>query len=110
LVVPSFARNEAEAWRFIELVTSREAQRIVALSGWAPIYGDLMDDSEVLAAYPMYAAVKDSYQYPVDGGWSPDRPMWVEILSNQIHEVLAGRKKPKEALDDAVRLINRERL
>ncbi|HLT59330.1 MAG: extracellular solute-binding protein [Limnochordales bacterium] len=109
LVVPAFARNEAEAWRFIELVTSREAQRIVALGGWAPIYGDLMDDPEILAAYPMYAAVKDSYQYPVDGGWSPDRPMWVEILSNQIHEVLAGRKKPKEALDDAVRLINMER-
>lgn len=110
LVVPAFAQNEAEAWRFVELVTSREAQRLVALGGWAPIYGDLMDDPEVLNAHPMYSAVQDSYKHPVDGGWSPDRPMWIEILSNQIHEALGGKKKPKEALNDAVRFINMERL
>ena len=103
--VPTVAENEAEAMRFLELLVSRDAQRIVAQGGWAGIYADVMTEPETLKTFPFYTAVADSYKYPVDGGNSPDRPVWTEILSNQIHEVLAQKKQPKEALDDAVSQI-----
>lgn len=46
--VPTFAENDDEAWRFIELVSSREGQRIAAEGGWAPMYAELLEDEELL--------------------------------------------------------------
>jgi multiple sugar transport system substrate-binding protein len=109
LAVPVFADNEDEAWRFLELVTSPEGQRTIALGGWASIYRDVNLDPEVLEAFPVNEAVVQSYEYPVDGGYSADREIWGPILGNQIQEVLADNKSAEEALDDAVRLIRDER-
>jgi multiple sugar transport system substrate-binding protein len=109
LAVPVFADNEDEAWRFLELVTSPEGQRTIALGGWSSIYSDINLDPEVLEAFPVNEAVVQSYEYPVDGGYSADREIWGPILGNQIQEVLADNKSAEEALDDAVRLIRDER-
>ncbi len=103
--VPTIAENEAEAMRWLETIVSKDAQKLVAQGGWAGIYGDVMNDPEILATFPFYTAIADSYKYPVDGGYSPDRPVWTEILANQIHEVLADKKDAKTALDDAVKEI-----
>jgi multiple sugar transport system substrate-binding protein len=107
--VPTVAENEAEAMRWLETIVSKDAQKLVAEGGWAGIYGDVMTDPEMLKTFPFYTAIADSYKYPVDGGNSPDRPVWTEILANQIHEVLAQKKDPKTALDDAVTEINASR-
>ncbi|MDR7460016.1 MAG: extracellular solute-binding protein [Armatimonadota bacterium] len=107
--VPVFAKNEAEAWRFLRLVTSREGQRIIALGGWAGIYRDVMTEPDILKRFPFYEALAVSYNYEVEGGWSPDRPVWQEILSNEIHEVIARKKKPREALNDAARRVIQSR-
>jgi multiple sugar transport system substrate-binding protein len=107
--VPVFADNEDEAWRFLELVTSQEGQRTIALGGWSSIYRDVNLDPEVLEAFPVNEAVVQSYEYPVDGGYSSDREIWGPILGNQIQEVLADNKTAEEALDDAVRLMREER-
>jgi multiple sugar transport system substrate-binding protein len=109
LVVPVFAENEDEAWRFLEYITSPEAQKRIALTGWASIYSDVNLEPEVLAANPVYEHLVKSYEYPVDGGYSEDREIWAGILADQIQEVLGDRKSAKEALDDAVRLIADER-
>jgi multiple sugar transport system substrate-binding protein len=107
--VPTFAENSAEGQRFVELVSSLEGQRVIAESGWAPIYAELLQDEELLEQFPFYEAILQAYEYPVDGGWSPDRPMWSEILANQISEALGQQKSPQEAMDDAVRNILTER-
>lgn len=107
--VPTFAENDDEAWRFIELVSSREGQRIAAEGGWAPMYAELLEDEELLKTFPVYTAVRQSYEYPVDGGWTPDRPMWTKILSDEIAQALGQEKSPKEAMQGAVTKINAER-
>ncbi|TCJ15629.1 sugar ABC transporter substrate-binding protein [Rubrobacter taiwanensis] len=107
--VPVYSENEDEGWRFIELLSSLEGQRVVAESGWAPIHAELLEDEALLERFPFYAAIRQSYEYPVDGGWSPDRPVWAEILANQISEALGRQKSPREAMDDAVRRIRERR-
>lgn len=109
LAVPVFADNEDEAWRFLELVTSPEGQKSIAMNGWASIYSDVNLDKEVLDAFPVFEAVVQSYEYPVDGGFSADRETWGPMLGNEIQEVLADKKDAAEALDDAVRRINEDR-
>jgi multiple sugar transport system substrate-binding protein len=107
--VPTFAENDDEGWRFIELVSSREGQRIAAKGGWAPMYAELLEDEELLKDFPFYSAVRQAYEYPVDGGWSPDRLTWSETLSNEIAETLEQKKSPKDAMEDAVKKIKAER-
>jgi ABC-type glycerol-3-phosphate transport system substrate-binding protein len=109
LFLPRFGDNADEAWRFLELVTSVDGQRAIASEGWAPIYADLATDPELLEDFPVYEAVAQSYGYPVDGGFSPDREVWADILAGQISEVLGDAKSAEEALADAVRLIEQER-
>ncbi len=109
LVIPAFAENEDEGWRFLEYITSPEAQKRIAMTGWASIYSDVNLDPEVLEANPVYESLVKSYEYPVDGGYSEDREIWAQILADQIQEVLSDRKSAEEALDDAVRLIADER-
>jgi multiple sugar transport system substrate-binding protein len=107
--IPVFASNFDEAWRFLELVSSPEGQRVVALGGWGSIYEEVLNDPEIVEQFPFYPALAQAYQYPVDGGWSPDRPRWIRILSDELHQVLGRRKSPQEALDDAAQLTIRAR-
>jgi len=55
------------------------------------------------------SVIRQAYLYPVDGGFSPDRERWVEILTSEIALALNQSKSPKAALDEAVRLINQSR-
>lgn len=107
--VPTFAENDDEAWRFIELVSSVEGQRLAAQAGWAPMYEELLRDEALLEKFPVYDAVRQSYEYPVDGGWTPDRPMWTKVLSDEISQALGQKKSPAEAMQAAVKQINSER-
>ena len=104
--IPVFAENQEEAWRWIELVASPEAQRFQgANTGWAPIYEELMVDDEVVGNLITAPTILQSYQYPVKSYRTSGFARWNVILADQLHEALAERKSPKEALDDAARLI-----
>jgi multiple sugar transport system substrate-binding protein len=107
--VPAFAENDDEAWRFIKLVSSREGQKIAAKGGWAPMYAELLEDKQLLKDFPFYAAVRQAYEYPVDGGWTPDRGTWTKILSDEIAQAVGQKKSPKQAMEDAVKNIKAER-
>ena len=109
LFVPTLASNPDEGWRFLDLMSSKESQTAIAETGWASIYGDINTDPAILKKFPYYQAIADSYKYPVDGGFSPDRNVWGKILGNEISEALAGKKSAKEALINAKKLMNEER-
>lgn len=110
LAVPAAAENEEEGWRFLELAVSPEAQRKQGTTtGWIPIYEDLLSDKDVVAKQRAAPVVALSYKYPVDNYFTPDYAKWSEITSVELQEVLQKKKKPKEALDDAVKKINEER-
>ncbi len=109
LGIPIFSDNQDEARRFLELVTSREGQRVIAEGGWAGVYSDVMQEEDILEQYPFYTAISKSYEYPVDFGFTPDQAVWTDLLANEIHEALADNKSPQEALDDAARRIVEDR-
>ena len=99
--VPVYSKNKDEAWRLLDLISSREGQRVVAMGGWGSIYNGILQEPDIVEAFPFYPALAKAYEYPVDGGWSEDRPRWTQMLADEIHEVLADRKSPRQALDDA---------
>ena len=110
LAVPTFAENPDGGRQYILLATSLENQILQgSTSPWAPSVEAALDHPDVVANLPFAEVIKQSYQYPVDGGYSTDREKWVEILTGQISRALAQELSPKEALDDAVSLINASR-
>jgi multiple sugar transport system substrate-binding protein len=110
LAVPVFARNPEGGMQFIELATSFENQvKQGAETPWAPVLGPALEHPDVVANLQVAPVIRQSYLYPVDGGYSADRERWVEILTNELSQAFNRNKEPKQALDDAVRLINQSR-
>jgi ABC-type glycerol-3-phosphate transport system substrate-binding protein len=110
LAVPTFAENKEGALQFIELATSFASQlRQGAETPWAPVLGPALDHPDVVANLQVSRVIRQSYLYPVDGGFSPDRERWVEILTSELALAFNQSKSPKQALDEAVRLINQSR-
>lgn len=109
LAIPTFAENQGEAERFLEHVLSPEVQKEIAMAGWATASTEANLDPEVLEQYPVNEAVVQSYEYPVDYGFSPDSAMWRGILADQIHAVLTNSTSIEAALDDAAGQIVSER-
>ncbi len=110
LSVPTFAENPEGGRQFIEFATSLENQIVQgATSPWAPSIDVALGHPDVVANLPFAEVIRQSYEYPVDGGYSTDRERWVEILTGQISRALAQEVSPKEALDETVKLINASR-
>ena len=104
--IPVFSDNLEEAWRWIELITSFEAQKkIGTTTGWFPIYEEVLTDPEVMKNNPYTGVVRDAYRYPASNFRTKNFSRWSNILANSIHEALAKKLSPKEALDDAAKKI-----
>jgi len=110
LAVPTFAENPEGGRQFIRLATALENQIVQGSSSpWAPSVEAALGHPDVQANLPFAEVIRQSYQYPVDGGYSADRERWVEILTGQISRALAQEASPQEALDEAVSRINASR-
>ena len=110
LAVPKFAKNPAGARQFIELATTLDNQIVQgSTSPWAPSVDVALSHPKVVGNLPFAEVIKQSYQYPVNGGYSSDLEKWREILTGQLSRALAQKASPKEALDEAVKLINASR-
>lgn len=106
LTVPVFSRNPESGLAFIEMALEMDKQiRQGATTAWAPVIADALEHPDVQENLPVAEVIKQSYLYPVDGGYSTDRPRWVEILTGQLSLAFAQRATPREALDDAVSQI-----
>ena len=110
LSIPVFADNPDGGRQFIELATSLQNQILQgSTSPWAPSVDAALSNPDVVRNLPFAEVIKQSYQYPVNGGYSSDRERWVEILTGQISRALVQEVAPHEALDEAVNLINASR-
>ena len=55
--VPVYAENKEEAWRLLDLISSRAGQRVVALGGWGSIYSGVLNEPDIVEAFPFYPAL-----------------------------------------------------
>jgi multiple sugar transport system substrate-binding protein len=62
LGISRFSRHPPLAWQFVEYMTSREAQKQIALAtGRGPARADLYRDAELLAKHPHFSAGYDTF-------------------------------------------------
>lgn len=114
LAIPSKAQHKDEAWKFIEFVLTRKENQIAMYKQYQifPALKSAYEDPIFHAADPYYAnqitgplffQVQDSI--PQNYYYGPFYDQSNKILSGEITNVLLGSKSPKQALQDAQKVI-----
>ncbi len=97
--IPTNSSNKDAAWQFIEYIESAEVTKLRALDGGSPTRSDVMQDEEVLAAYPYLETVceimETSKMIPI----MEDATQMVEVLGRELSLAVTGDKTSQEALD-----------
>lgn len=97
--IPSNAPDKESAWEFIQWIESPEIAKVRALEGGSPTRSDVMNDEEVLEAYPYLKTVceimEDSKMIPI----MEDATQLVEVLGRELSLAVAGDKTSQEAMD-----------
>ncbi len=100
--VSKFSNSKAQARKFVAFLTSFETQkRLVMDLGWNPGRTDVYADTEVLAKYPHFAALKAVFEHAVP---RPNLPYYTQIsdaIQKPINAVLAGKMDPMAGLKQA---------
>ncbi|MGB8956964.1 MAG: extracellular solute-binding protein [Tumebacillaceae bacterium] len=97
------AKDKQAAWKWIDYATNKEnAQAWTQAAGFIPYRKSGLEDAS-LTVDPNYKMLideaKNSRAYPT----LPEWPQIDELIANAVQEALAGKKTPKEALDDAAK-------
>lgn len=106
LAISKYSKNKQAAWKFIEFLSSYEAQKLYAIKGGRlPTRKDVYQDEEVLRFAPHY---RDFYQVFISARPRPVSPYYSQIsdlLQIELHQALTLRKTAEEALIDASKKI-----
>lgn len=102
LGVNRYSGHPEEAERFVQFMTSYEAQKALALAvGYQPTRRRLYQDEELAEAQPFTAGLKGVFEGARPRPVSPYYMMMSQVLQLEFSSVLAGVKEPREALDAA---------
>lgn len=98
--IPANSKHKEAAWKFIEFMTSRETNQILAEQiGLLPVWVNLYTDPGLVERYPFWADFSD--QLATARGlstltWYGD---FVDVAAAEVHAALAGQRSAQEALD-----------
>ncbi|MDP3177678.1 MAG: extracellular solute-binding protein [Spirochaetaceae bacterium] len=102
VAIPTASRNQAAAFEFLQYLTSKETQKLMAIkAGLPPSRSSVYDDPELLKLRPWYPAVRDAL---ANGKARPRTLVWAEIenvLGASLQEALIGDKTAEQALNEA---------
>jgi multiple sugar transport system substrate-binding protein len=102
LAISEYSKNKDTAWKFIEFMTSYEAQKIYAIKGGRlPTREKVYRDSEVLKFAPHYEQLYRCFITARPRPISPDYSKISDTLQVELHKALTLRKSPQQALDYA---------
>ena len=99
--IPKNAENKEAAFLLMQWLTSKKADKLVALAGGNPSRFSTHDDAEVNAKFPHMSTFGEALQH-ADPDWRPIIPVWGKInadLGTTLSKVLTEDLDIQEALD-----------
>ena len=102
VAIPVASKNKQAAFDFLNFLTSKETQKLMALkAGLPPSRISVFSDKEILAKYPWYPAIQEALE---SGVARPRTLYWAEIentMGGFVQEAIIGNKTPEQALNEA---------
>ena len=106
LGISRFSRHPPLAWQFVEHMTSREAQKQIALAtGRGPARADLYRDAEILAKHPHFSARYDTF---VLAEPRPRTPVYLPLSNIMQRYFSSAIAIPDSNIDQLARLAARD--
>lgn len=108
LAVNPYSRNKAAAERFLRFITSRPAQKELALRyGFQPARRSLYFDRELLEHQPFLSRLRDIFEQARPRPLTPRYAEVSQVLQGEFSAAVAGAKTPEESLAAAERQLRR---
>ncbi len=101
IAIPRNAKNKEPAFLLMQWLTSKKADKLIALQGGNPIRFSTHADAEVNAKLPYMAVFGEALKY-ADPDWRPIIPVWGKInadLGTTISKVLTEGLDVKQAME-----------
>lgn len=101
IAIPKNAQNKEAAFLLLQWLTSKKADRLIALAGGNPSRYSTHTDAEVNAKFPHMKTFGEALKF-ADPDWRPIIPVWGKInadLGTALSKVLTEDLDIKEALD-----------
>ncbi len=101
IAIPKNAENKEAAFLLMQWLTSKHADKLIALAGGNPSRYSTHADAEVNKVYPHMATFGEALEY-ADPDWRPIIPVWGKInadLGTALSKVLTEDLDIQEALD-----------
>ncbi len=106
LGISRFSRHARLAWQFVEHMTSRDAQKQIALAtGRGPSRADLYRDAEILAKHPHFSARYDTF---VLAEPRPRTPVYLPLSNIMQRYFSSAIAIPDSNIDQLARLAARD--
>lgn len=99
--IPSNAQNKEAAFLLMQWLTSKEADKAIAIAGGNPSRFSTHRDSEVLKVHPHLEVFGEALKY-ADPDWRPIIPVWGKInadLGTTLSKILTEDADIQESLD-----------
>lgn len=105
-VMSKFSKKKEVAFEFLKFISREDIQKEMTLrTGWYPTKKALYDDAEILASSPLVETAGQQSQYPTYRFAAPYAAQLTDILGPELLAAILGEKTPKQALDDAARVL-----
>ena len=106
LGINPYSKHPEMAERFIEFLTSSEAQKALSLTiGYKPTLKALYKDSDLIRAQPFTASLYDAFEHASPRPVTPFYMMISQVIQPEFSAVLSRIKEPEEALKAAAEQI-----
>lgn len=99
--IPSNAQNKEAAFLLMQWLTSKEADKAIAIAGGNPSRFSTHSDPDVLAVHPHLEVFGEALKY-ADPDWRPIIPVWGKInadLGTTLSKILTEDANIQESLD-----------
>ncbi len=98
--IPSGAKNQEAAYKFIEWLTSKEGATMWALNGGIPSNIEALTDPQVVEAVPQFALLAEVMPYRALFPVLTVSPEMLTVVQDGVVAAVTGVKDPKTAADE----------
>ena len=99
----STTKNKEWAWKYLELMLSKEVQtNSLNTASSMPVLKSMYEDQELMENYKYMQEMYPQFQYAVPRPSLVKYTEWSKMMQTKLHEVLTGQKSSKDALNEMV--------
>ncbi|WHZ02828.1 extracellular solute-binding protein [Neobacillus sp. YX16] len=107
LGIAQSSTNKEWAWKFIEMIKTTKDEIIVSdYTGSSPVWNDMVGNPLLMQKYSNLSLMTEQFEFAINRPGIAEYSNWSQVMQKSISIALRGETSPKDALDNATKIIN----